>query len=83
MSKKTKTVKYTKGDIGKVQVVPDFLPEPKSLALREETIKVTLSLTKESVAFFKHQAEKHHANYQTMIRNLLAKYAARYSDQGA
>ncbi|MCP4473934.1 MAG: CopG family transcriptional regulator [Gammaproteobacteria bacterium] len=79
MSKKT--VKYTKGDMGKSQVVPDFLPEPKSLALREETVKVTLSLTKESVEFFKQQADKHHANYQTMIRNLLTKYAAHYDDQ--
>jgi len=67
--------KYTDEKIGKVEVVPDFLPKPEDLVLKQETVKVTLSLTKESVDFFKEEADKHHAHYQTMMRNLLDHYA--------
>lgn len=75
--KKSKT-KYKEEKINKVRIVDDFLPRPKDLVLKEETTKVTISLTKSSVEFFKNEAEKYHTNYQTMIRKLLDKYAARY-----
>lgn len=73
-----KKVKYTDEPIGKVNVVEDFLPSPDKLVLKDETVKVTLSLTKESVDFFKKQAKTHHTQYQKMIRNLLDQYAHRY-----
>lgn len=34
-------VRYTDEPLGKVQVVPDFLPLPAELAFREEGVKVT------------------------------------------
>lgn len=74
-----KRVKYTDGPIGKVKVVTDFLPSPDELVLKEETVKVTLSLTKESVEFFKTEAERRHTHYQTMIRRLLDEYTHRFS----
>ncbi len=75
--KKRKT-KYTDEHIGKIKIVDDFLPKPKDLVLKEETTKITISLTKSSVDFFKSEAEKLHTNYQTMIRTLLDKYASHY-----
>lgn len=75
---KKRNIKYTDEDIGNIKIVPDFLPAPKELALKEETIKVTISLTKESIVFFKQQAATHHTNYQKMIRQLLDQYAAHY-----
>jgi len=72
-------VKYTNERIGKLEVVADFLPRPDELVLKGETVKVTLSLTKESVEFFKKEAGKHHARYQQMIRQLLDQYADHYS----
>jgi hypothetical protein len=36
-------VKYSKGEIGRVKVVEDFLPSPDRLVLREENVKVTLA----------------------------------------
>jgi uncharacterized membrane-anchored protein YhcB (DUF1043 family) len=78
---KHKKVKYTKGPIGKVRIVPDFLPDPNELVKKKETVKVTLSLTKESIDFFKQEAEAHHTHYQKMIRNLLEHYAAHYRAQ--
>jgi hypothetical protein len=48
---KKPTVKYSKGEIGRVRVVEDFLPSPDQLVLREENVKVTLSLSQRSVAF--------------------------------
>jgi predicted DNA binding CopG/RHH family protein len=71
----TRKIKYTKGEIGKVEIINDFLPSPKELVLKKESVKVTLVLSKESVDFFKSQALNHHVPYQRMIKNLLDKYA--------
>jgi len=60
--------------LGEVKIIPDFLPSPDELAVREESVKVTISLSKRSVEFFKSQAEKHHTQYQRIIRRLLDAY---------
>ena len=67
-------IKYTNEPLGKTQVVTDFLPSPSELAFREEGVKVTLALSKKSIAFFKSEASKHHTQYQRMIRRLLDSY---------
>ena len=72
-------VKYTDESIGRVKVVTDFLPKPDELIMKEETVKVTLLLTKESVDFFKKEAEEHHTQYQKMIRRLIDMYAYNYN----
>lgn len=75
---KKRKVKYTDEPIGKIKIVDDFLPKPKDLVLKEEAVKVTISLTKSSVNFFKSEAAKHHTSYQTMIRALVDQYASHY-----
>jgi len=75
---KKRKVKYTDEPIGRIEIVDDFLPKPKDLVLKEETSKVTLSLTKSSVEFFKKEAEKNNTHYQTMIRALIDKYTSHY-----
>ena len=72
-------IKYTDEPMGKVKVVPHFLPSPKELALKEETVKVTIALSKASVEFFKNEAKKYNTQYQKMIRRLLDEYAAHQS----
>ena len=72
-------IKYTDEPIGKVRVIADFLPSPKELALKDETVKVTISLSKSSVDFFKEEAKKYDTQYQKMIRRLLDEYAAHQS----
>ncbi|MCJ8499647.1 CopG family transcriptional regulator [Desulfatitalea alkaliphila] len=69
-------IKYTDEPIGKVRVITDFLPSPEHLALKDETVKVTLSLSKTSVDFFKKEAKKYNTQYQRMIRRLLDEYTA-------
>ncbi len=71
-------IKYTDEPMGKVRVVTDFLPSPEELALKEETVKVTISLSKTSVEFFKTEAKKYNTQYQKMIRRLLDEYAAHH-----
>ena len=74
-----KRKKYKEEPIGKIKIVEDFLPKPKDLALKkEETKKITISLTKSSIAFFKNEAAKHHTNYQSMIRALIDQYASHF-----
>ena len=65
---------YTNEPLGRIEVVPDFLPSPAELAFREEGIKVTLALSRKSVDFFKSQASRHGTQYQRMIRRLLDAY---------
>jgi len=74
-----KKIKYTNESIGKVKLVEDFLPSPGELVLKDETIKVTISLSKASVDFFKKEAKKYNTQYQKMIRRLLDEYAAHQS----
>ena len=65
--------------IGKLTRVKDVLPPPDKLVIPEETVKVTLLLSRASVKFFKQQAAQHKTKYQKMIRELVDQYAARYS----
>jgi predicted DNA binding CopG/RHH family protein len=73
-----KKIKYTNEPIGKVKVVSDFLPSPEELVLKDETVKVTIALSKASIDFFKNEAKKHNTQYQKMIRRLLDEYTARH-----
>jgi len=67
-------IRYTDEPLGKTQVIPDFLPTPAELAFREEGVKITLSLSRKSIEFFKAEATKNHTQYQRMIRRLLDAY---------
>jgi predicted DNA binding CopG/RHH family protein len=69
-------IKYTDEPMGKVKVISDFLPSPEELALKDETVKVTIALSKTSVDFFKNEAKKYNTQYQKMIRRLLDEYTA-------
>src|SRR5216684_1048393 len=62
-----------------LEVVPDFLPRPEDLVFRDEGVKVTISLSKRSVEFFKNEARKHNTQYQRMIRRLLDAYAEHHA----
>lgn len=72
--------KRANGDkpVGKLTRVEDFLPPPGALVMPEETVKVTLALSRSSVNFFKEQARRNHTKYQRMIRSLVDTYTAHY-----
>jgi hypothetical protein len=72
----SKRIRYSNEPIGEPELVPDFLPSPEQLALKNEQTKITISLSTESVEFFKVAARKHHMQYQKMIRQLLDAYVA-------
>jgi hypothetical protein len=72
-------IKYTDEPLGNLKVVPDFLPRPEELVFREEGVKVTISLSRRSVEFFKSEARKHNTQYQRMIRRLLDAYAEHHA----
>jgi predicted DNA binding CopG/RHH family protein len=76
MKKKTT---YTNEPMGNVKVISDFLPSPEELVLKDETVKVTIALSKISVDFFKKEAKKYNTQYQKMIRRLLDEYATHQS----
>lgn len=74
-------IKYTDEPLGHLRVVPDFLPPRQELAFNEETVKVTMTLTKSSVEFFKQEAARNNTHYQKMIRRLLDAYARQHGER--
>jgi predicted DNA binding CopG/RHH family protein len=71
-------IRYTDEAMGELRVLKDFLPPPDQLVLKEENVKITLSLKKSSVEFFKKEAQKRRTSYQKMIRRVIDWYASQY-----
>lgn len=72
--------KKTESDmpVGKLTRIKDILPPPSELAAPRDEVKITLALSRRSVAFFKAQAKVNHTKYQRMIRELVDHYASHY-----
>ena len=77
--KKHKVSLYTEEPMGNLRILEDFLPPPDQLVFKEDNVKVTISLNKSSIAFFKNQAKKHKTSYQKMIREVVNWYASHYA----
>jgi predicted DNA binding CopG/RHH family protein len=71
-----KPIHYTDEPLGELEIIPDFLPSPDELVLKQQQTKVTISLSTESVDFFKAAAKRHNTPYQKLIRQLLDEYVA-------
>jgi predicted DNA binding CopG/RHH family protein len=72
---KTK-IKYTEELMGELRIIKDLHPKPEDLALKEENVKITISLNKSSIEFFKKKAKEQRTSYQKMIRRLIDWYAS-------
>lgn len=59
--------------------IDDFLPPPELLITKEETRKITISLSKKSIDFFKSVSKENHIPYQQMIRKVLDTYTDHYA----
>lgn len=64
-----------------VEIIEDFLPSPDELAFKEETVKITIALSRQSIDFFKKQASHHKTQYQKLIRRLLDEYVSRQTSR--
>jgi len=73
-------IRYTNEPMGNPRVIRDFLPSPEELAFRDEDVKITITLSKKSVEFFKSAASRGDTQYQRMIRRLLDAYVDAHSD---
>jgi predicted DNA binding CopG/RHH family protein len=71
-------IKYAEEPMGELRVIKDFLPPPDQLVLKEENVKITISLKKSSVEFFKKEAQKRRTSYQKMIRRVIDWYVSQY-----
>ena len=78
----SKKIKYSDEVIGSPEVIRDFLPPPDQLVYNEDTVKVTIALSRSSIEFFKDEARKHHTQYQKMIRHLLDMYTRAHQKSG-
>lgn len=73
-------IKYTNEPIGKLRIIKDFLPPPEQLVAQENKVKITISLSKSSVDFFKKEAKRNRTSYQKMIRRVVDSYASHYQE---
>lgn len=69
--------------VGILTRVKNFLPPPDRLVFPDDPVKVTISLSRDSVEFFKSQAKRNRTKYQKMIRALLDLYAHQYGARTA
>jgi predicted DNA binding CopG/RHH family protein len=70
----SKQIQYSDEPIGEIKLIADFLPSPEELVLKNKSTKITITLSSESVEYFKETAKKHHMQYQRIIRQLLDEY---------
>jgi predicted DNA binding CopG/RHH family protein len=73
-------IKYTDEPLGDLEIIQDFLPSPEELTFKDDTVKITISLSRSSVDFFKREAKKHDTQYQKMIRRLLDAYTVAHQE---
>lgn len=73
-----KNMKYTDEPLGELKIIPDFLPSPENLIFKEDKIKITISLDKSSIDFFKQEAVEHNTQYSELIQEILYNYVARH-----
>lgn len=67
-------IDYTDEPLEFGESVRDFLPSPEELAQAERRVKITISLSAESVEYFQSMAAHHQVSYQKLIRRLLDEY---------
>lgn len=80
MKRKTR---YTDEPMRVGRVLRDFLPPPGELVLKEDSVKVTISLSAASIHFFKAEAAKAGVQYQRMIRRVLDAYVEAFEPDRA
>ena len=78
----SRQIQYTDEPIGNFRQIVDFLPSPEELKLKSETTKITISLSSDSLAYFKEVAKANRIQYQKMIRQLLDDYVAHRKSAG-
>src|SRR5215469_14027009 len=77
----TEAPKNVSRAINDAEIMYDFLPPPEKLVRKEPKVKITITLNRGSVAFFKKCAKKNNVKYQTMINELLDKYVKKYEER--
>jgi predicted DNA binding CopG/RHH family protein len=76
-----KRIRYTNEAAGSARIVKDFLPPPSQLIPREDSVRVTISLSKSSVDYFKTVAKENRTQYQKLIQKVLDLYAAHFTSR--
>ena len=74
----TKDMEFTDEEIGEIRIIENFLPPPEKLIFKQDSVKITLSLTHSVVRYFKEKDSLHHTQYQKMIRVLLDQYVSHH-----
>lgn len=70
-----KEIRYTDEPVKIGRIVPDFLPKPQDLVLRESNVRVTLNLSNASLTFFRELGRQSRVPYQKLIRRYLDEFA--------
>jgi len=77
-----KRIKYSDEPM-MLRVVPDFLPPPDRLRLKQSRVNVTLEVARESLDFYKTHTRGGRDGYRVLMQQLLDLYASRYGKSKA
>ena len=69
--------------VGKLTVVPDFLPPPEKLFPPKDRVRITIELDGDTIMFFRTRAQLMNGKYQRVIREVLKRYAEHHSKKHA
>ncbi|MCL2218874.1 MAG: CopG family transcriptional regulator [Chitinispirillia bacterium] len=59
-------------------IIEDFLPPPEELVFKRPKVKITMAMNSGTIDILKTYAKKHNVKYQTMINEIVDRYAQRY-----
>jgi predicted DNA binding CopG/RHH family protein len=76
-----KKIEYTDEPMGEIKIIEDIFPRPEELIFKEDDLEVTITISNQSIRFFKNQAKKHNTQYQNLIRNFLDEYVTQHQDK--
>ena len=77
-TKYTESLKNVSKALLEGEIITDFLPPPEKLVRKEPKVKITITLNRGCITFFKKHAQKNNVKYQTMINEVLNKYVQKY-----
>ena len=83
MKKETEDTTIFEGTWGRMREIEDFLPRPEELVFRPKPVEVTLTLSEDSLDYYRMQADRLQVSYQAVIRAILDEYAHQQSDRTA
>ena len=76
-----KKIEYTDEPMNVGKIIEDFFPRPEELFGKDDTVNITLTLSQNSIDYFKALSLNYDTDYKTLIRRYLDVYVSKHLDK--